>query len=249
MNIGNNFICSENAKIDNSVTISNNVIIENDVVIGENVFIGNNVIIHSGTIIKSNCNILDNTILGRVPAATGSVERIVDNNLPALFIDSGCVIGVAAVIYRGTHIGKNVLIADNASIREQCIIEDDCIISRGVTINYSTSIGKRTKIMDLTHITGDMIIENDVFISVGVTSTNDNSMGRQSYDKTHVKGPIIRKFATIGGGACLLPGVEIGENSIIGMGAVVSKNIPSKKVAMGIPAKVIKDVPEELLKR
>ncbi|MBW9151358.1 acyltransferase [Clostridium estertheticum] len=236
-------IIGDNFRSDHKVTIQNNCNISN------NVIIQNNVIIHSNTLIGNHTKILDKTILGRIPVATGSIERKVDEKLGDLQIGSGCVIGVAATIYKGTQIADNVLIADNASIREGCFIDDGCVISRGVTINYNTKIGKRTKIMDLTHITGDMIIEDDVFVSVGVTSTNDNTMGRTQYGEDHVKGPIIRKFATIGGGACLLPGVEVGENAIIGMGSVVSKSIPSNKVAMGIPAKVIKEVSIDLLKR
>lgn len=235
--IGDNFQSGHKVLIENNCDISNNVMIQN------------NVIVHSNTLIGNCTKILDETILGRIPVATGSIERKVEDNLSNLQIGSGCVIGVSATLYRGTHIADNVLIADNASIREGCFIDDGCVISRGVTINYNTKIGKRTKIMDLTHITGDMIIEDDVFVSVGITSTNDNTMGRTKYGEDHVRGPVIRKFATIGGGACLLPGVEVGENTVIGMGSVVSKNIPSKKVAMGIPAKVVKEVAIDLLKR
>lgn len=235
--IGDNFESGHKSIIENNCDISNNVIIEN------------NVIIHSNTQIGSYTKILDETILGRKPVATGSIERKIEDNLDNLKIGSESVIGVSSTIYKGTYIGNNVLVSDNASIREECLIDDGCIISRGVTINYNTKIGKRTKIMDLTHITGNMIIEDDVFVSVGITSTNDNTMGRAQYGEDHVKGPVIKKFATIGGGACLLPGVEVGDNTIIGMGSVVAKSISSKKVAMGIPAKIVKDVAEDLLKK
>ena len=234
--IGDNFQCGHKNIIENNCNISNNVLVQN------------NAIIHANTSIGEHTKILDETILARCPVATGSIERKIDGNLKELKIGSGCVVGVASTIYIGTSIANNVLIADNASIREGCFIDDACVISRGVTINYNTKIGKRTKIMDLTHITGNMIIEDDVFVSVGITSTNDNTMGRTSYGEDHVTGPIIKKYATVGGGACLLPGVEVGENSIIGMGSVVSKDIPDRKVAMGIPARVIKDVALDLVK-
>lgn len=235
--IGDNFQSGHKVTIENNCNISYNVIIQN------------NVIVHSYTEIGNYTKILDETILGRRPIATGSIERKIEDDLSNLQIGSGCVIGVSATVYKGTYIANDVLIADNASIREECFIDDGCVISRGVTINYNTKIGKRTKVMDLTHITGDMVIEDDVFVSVGITSTNDNTMGRKEYGKDHVKGPMVRKFATIGGGACLLPGVEIGENTIIGMGSVVTKSIPGRKMAIGIPAKVVKDVAEDLLKK
>lgn len=235
--IGSNFQSGHKVTVENNCNLSSNVTIQN------------NVSIHPYTNIGMNTKILDETILGRIPVATGSIERKVEDNLSELQIGSGCVIGVAATIYKGTHIANDVLIADNVSIREECFIDDGCVISRGVTINYNTKIGKRTKVMDLTHITGNMVIEDDVFVSVGITSTNDNTMGKSTYGEAHVRGPVIRKFATVGGGACLLPGVEIGENAVIGMGSVVSKNIECNKVAMGIPAKVVKDVAENLIKK
>jgi len=242
MVIGLNVIINKNSVIADSATISNNVVIEENVTIEADVFIGNNVIIYQGTTIKKSTQILDNSIIGRKPRATKSVERQLNDDKNKLVIGERCVIGSAAIIYTGSVIGNDVLIADNVSIREECFIDDNVIISRCVTVNYNTKIGKRTKIMDLSHITGNMVIEEDVFISVGVTTTNDNSMGRSGYSIDHVKGPVIKKFATIGGGASILPGVEIGENAIIGMGAVVSKNIPANKVAMGVPAVVIKEV-------
>ena len=55
-------------------------------------------------------------------------------------------------------------------------------------------------------------------------------------------GPIVEDYVTIGAGASLLPGVIVGENSIVGASALVTKNVPSGKVVMGVPAKVVRDV-------
>ena len=117
----------------------------------------------------------------------------------------------------------------------------------GVTINYNTEIGNRVKIMDNTHITGNMKIEDDVFIAMLVTSANDNAMGREAAEGVdwRAKGPIVRRFATVGQGTCMLAGVEIGENAIVGANSVVTKDVPCRKVAMGVPARVIRDLTEK----
>ena len=96
--------------------------------------------------------------------------------------------------------------------------------------------------MDNTHITGNMTIGNHVFISVLVATTNDNAMGRDGYSEEHVKGPVIHDNVTVGAAANILPNVEIGENSIVGAGSVVTKDVPASKVVMGVPAKVVRDV-------
>jgi acetyltransferase-like isoleucine patch superfamily enzyme len=247
MNIGNNVCIANNSKIDDSVEIMNNVTIYEDVEIGKNVYIGNNVVIHSGTKISDNTKILDNCVLSRIPIGTSSIKRILSDDLGCLIIGRNCVIGVNAVVYKGSKIGNRVLISDNASIREQCEIEDEVIIGRSTTVNYNAKIGKRTKIMDLAVITGNAIIENDVFISTNVLTTNDNYMGRKGYGDNHILGPIIKKYSTIGAGASILPGVIIGENCIVGSGSVVTRSVTDRKVVMGVPARVVKDVDSNLL--
>jgi len=210
--------------------------------IAEDTHIGENVVIMAGAVV------------GRPPISTKALARKDGfEQLPPLEIGSGCVIGSNAVIYRGTQIGENVLIGDTACIREGVVIGDECIVAMGVTINYNTKIGARTKIMDNTHLTGNMVIEEDVFIGMLVTSANDNSMGRERalgvpIEQRIRKGPIIRKHVTIGQGACLLPNIEIGENTIVGANAVVTRSLPPRVVALGVPAKVVRQLdPSEIV--
>ena len=75
-----------------------------------------------------------------------------------------------------------------------------------------------------------------------VASTNDNTMGRNEDAAEHLSGPVVEDYATIGAGAGLLPGVVVGKNSIVGAGALVTKDVPADKVVMGVPAKVVRDV-------
>jgi len=208
------------------------------------------------TILGDNVSILPGAVLGRPPVSTKALTRRVDREiLPPLRIGNNSVIGSNVVLYRGTTIGANCLFGDTSCVREGVKIGDNCIIAMGVTINYGTMIGSRVKIMDNTHITGKMFIEDDVFIGMLVTSANDNTMGRNTYLKKHDVesspwlGPIVRRYVTIGQGVCILPGIEIGENSIIGANAVITKSIPKRVLAMGIPARVVRELHEDEIKR
>jgi UDP-2-acetamido-3-amino-2,3-dideoxy-glucuronate N-acetyltransferase len=59
---------------------------------------------------------------------------------------------------------------------------------------------------------------------------------------------VLRRACRIGGGAVLLPGVEVGEEAFVGAGAVVTRDVPARTVALGVPAKVVREVGEtELL--
>ncbi len=62
-----------------------------------------------------------------------------------------------------------------------------------------------------------------------------------------MKGPTIRRGARIGGGAILCPGVEIGEEAFVGAGAVVTKDVPPRRLVVGSPARVLREVPDEEL--
>ena len=63
-----------------------------------------------------------------------------------------------------------------------------------------------------------------------------------------MKGPTIRRGARIGGGAILCPGVEIGEEAFVGAGAVVTKDVPPRKLVVGSPARVLRDVADAELR-
>ena len=203
-----------------------------------NVRLGNNVTVFPGAVI------------GRPPLSTGATTRRVDTKelLPTI-IGENCVIGCHAVVYMNVKIGHHTMICDTACVREENEIGDYCIVAMGVTLNYRSRIGSRVKIMDNTHLTGNMLIEDYVFISTHVATANDNAMGRKTPATTDwtERGPVIRRFATIGEGACLLPGIEIGRNAVVGSGAVVTKDVPAGAVVMGAPARVVRELrPDEL---
>ncbi len=236
-------VIDPSAQIGKRVEMGENVVIYANVTVGDDVTLGNGVVLREGTWLGDGITVFDNTVLGRMPQGTGGMTRQPRTDLPPLSIGGGSVVGACAALYAGTQIGENVLIGDIASIREEC--EANSIIARGVTVNYDTKIGQHVKIMDNTHITGNMIIEDNVFISVLVATTNDNTMDRAPSEDAHYQGPIIRLGASVGAMASILPGVEIGEYAVVGSGSVVTHDVPARKVVLGVPARVVKDVPAE----
>jgi acetyltransferase-like isoleucine patch superfamily enzyme len=97
-------------------------------------------------------------------------------------------------------------------------------------------------------VTAYSTLEEDVFIAPCVVTTNDNFMGRTDRRKALMKGPTIRRSARIGGGAILCPGIEVGEEAFVGAGAVVTKDVPPRKVVVGNPARVLRDVADDELR-
>ena len=224
-----------------------NKFIGNNVVIGENVVIGNNVTIHDDVIIGNNVRIDDNVVLGKLPMKAVNSAVTQNKILHPLKINDGCIIGTNVVIYRGAKISNNCLIADGATVREEVSIGEKTIVGRGVAIENQCSIGKKCKLETNCYITAYSILEDFVFVAPGVKTSNDNFIGRTKERFNNFKGVIARKGARIGVGATILPGIELGEDCLVGAGSLVTKNVESKKIVIGVPAKEFKDVPSDQL--
>jgi acetyltransferase-like isoleucine patch superfamily enzyme len=158
-------------------------------------------------------------------------------------------VSTGAIVFAGTTIGARVVLGDQSCIRERVEIGDDVVVGRGSLVENDTTIGALTKIQADAYITAYSTLEENVFIAPCVVTTNDNFMGRTERRHELVKGPTIRRGARVGGGATLLPGIEIGEEAFVGAGAVVIRDVPARAVVVGNPARQIREVPDEELLR
>tara|TARA_B100000686_G_C16251428_1_gene694642 strand:- start:21 stop:674 length:654 start_codon:yes stop_codon:yes gene_type:complete len=205
---------------------------------------GEHVVIYPDTIIGSNSVLGDHAIVGKQPvlSAQSTAQR---NSLPPLQIGNSCTISAGAIVFAGTILESKVIVGDQACIRERCKVGNNSVIGRGSLIENDSIIGTGVKIQSNSYITAYTTIENDVFIGPCVTTTNDNFMGRTEKRHELRCGPTIRHGARIGGGAVILPGIEIGAESFIGAGAVVTKDVAPGTIVVGNPARFLRNVPAE----
>jgi acetyltransferase-like isoleucine patch superfamily enzyme len=203
-------------------------------------------IVHEGTVLGDGVRVLEYAVVGKQPvlSARSTAKR---EPLPPTEIAEGAVISTGAVVFAGTTIGARSIVGDQACVRERCTIGEDVVVGRGSLVENDTTIGARTRIQAEAYLTAYSTVEEDVFIAPCVVTTNDNFMGRTEKRHELVKGPTIRRGARVGGGAILCPGVEIGEEAFIAAGAVVTKDVPPRMVALGVPAKPIRPVAEDEL--
>jgi acetyltransferase-like isoleucine patch superfamily enzyme len=207
---------------------------------------GQNVVIHPGTVVGDGCQIGDNVVLGKQPALSprSTAKR---GELPPLELGEGTVVGAGAVVFAGTTIGARSIVGDQSCVRERCELGEDVVVGRGTLVENDTTVGARTKIQANAYVTAYSTLEEDVFIAPCVVTTNDNFMGRTERRHALRRGPTIRRGARVGGGAVLLPGIEVGEEAFVGAGAVVTRDVPARAVVVGTPARQIRDVPDEEL--
>lgn len=133
------------------------------------------------------------------------------------------------VVFAGAKIGVNCNICANV------LIESDVVIGDNVTIKSGVQLWNGLR------------VEDNVFIGPNVTFTNDKMPRSKVYPEQFLQ-TVIRVGASVGGGAVILPGITIGENAMIGAGAVVIKDVPSNALVIGNPARVIRylEVSDEL---
>lgn len=228
----------ETENIGKNVTISEFCVIRDNVKIGNNVTIHPNVVIYQGVEINDDVEIFSGAVIGKKPKKMISLARTPQfKNI--VIIGKGTSIGVHAVIYYDVQIGSHTLIGDGANIREQCVIGNSSLIGRYATINYNVKIGNKTKLMSYANISGNCEIGDNVFIGVGVITPNDNKIIDREYNQ-NVKSANIENDVSIGSGAIILPNLNIGKGSLIGAGAVVTKNTKQYEQVMGVPAKHVR---------
>src|SRR5882724_820495 len=202
--------------------------------------------VHPGTVLGEGVRVLENAVVGKQPAL-GPKSTAKRGSLPPAEIGDGTVVSTGAIVFAGAKIGAACIIGDQSCVRERVTIADDVVVGRGSLVENDTTIGRGTRIQADAYVTAYSTLEEDVFVAPCVVTTNDNFMGRTEQRKELMKGPTIRRGARIGGGAIICPGLEIGEEAFVGAGAVVTKNVPPRKIVVGNPARVLRDVPEEEL--
>lgn len=133
----------------------------------------------------------------------------------------------------GTRIWQFVVILEGAVIGKDCNICAHCLIEGDVVIGDRVTLKSGVFLWDGTRI------EEDVFIGPNVTFTND-PMPRSRVYPPAFSGVTIRKGASIGANATLLPGITIGEHAMVGAGAVVTRDVAPRAVVAGNPARIIR---------
>ena len=230
----------EHCVIGNNVQFGENVVLGHNCIIEDNVYVGDNTFIDSNTTIRSFVNIGKNS-----------------------FIGSNCIIGeywMDFCIDRKVHehpltIGDNALIRSGSIIYAGSIIDDDFQTGHQVTIREKAEIGKHVSVGTLSDIQGNCKIGNYVrlhsnvhigqlseiddfvWIFPYVVLTNDPTPPSENFVGVHVK-----SFAIIATSALIMPGLTIGQDSLVAGGAIVTKSVEPYAVVAGNPAKPISDV-------
>jgi acetyltransferase-like isoleucine patch superfamily enzyme len=130
-----------------------------------------------------------------------------------------------------------------------CTIGDETKIGAFVEIQKNATVGRRCKISSHTFVCEGVTIEDNVFIGHSVTFINDTyprattSEGElQTESDWRVEATLVKRGASVGSGSTILSKVVIGENSIVGAGSVVTRDVPPNVIVAGNPARVLRPI-------
>jgi acetyltransferase-like isoleucine patch superfamily enzyme len=191
-------------------------------------------IIHPNVILGKNCIIEDFVIIGASPKGyvAGELETIIGDN---------AVIRSHSVIYSGNKIGNNFQSGNKSNIRELNEIGDYVSIGTLSVVEHHVKIGNGVRIHTQVFIPEYSILEDECWLGPNVVLTNAK-YPKSLNSKKQLKKVCIKKRAIIGANSTLLPGVIVGENSLVGAGSVVTSDILDNIVVAGNKAVTINKI-------
>lgn len=161
----------------------------------------------------------------------------------ATVIGMGAVIRSHTVIYAGNRIGAHFQTGHGALVREENEIGDDVSIGSHSIVEHHVIIRRGARLHSNVFLPEYSILEEECWLGPNVVVTNAR-YPRSHAVKAELRGAHIMRGAKIGANATLLPGVTIGEDALVGAGAVVVRDVPAGAVVAGNPARIIKRVDE-----
>lgn len=231
---GKNVIIGDNVIFGKNVVIQHNCIIESNVTIGDDCFIDSNSIIRSNVKIGARSNIGSNCIIGEYLMDFYADHKQHDH---PLIIGDDALIRSGSILYAGSQIGGHFQTGHQVTIREKASIGDHVSVGTLSDIQGNCRIGNYVRLHSNVHIGQLSVVDDFVWIFPYVVLTNDPTPPSENFVGVHVK-----PFAIIATGTVIMPGLEIGQDALIGAGAIVTKSVAPYAVAVGNPAKPISDV-------
>ncbi len=219
------------------------------VVLGEGVEIGTHVTIHDGTVVGDGCVLEDGAVLGKVPKLARRSSAAGRPAPAPARIGARVTVCSGAVLFAGASVGDEAILGDQSYVRERAVIGERTVIGRGAAVDNDVRVDARCSVQTLVYLTAFSVVEDDVFVGPCAMTTNDDTMSRHGPEYA-LRGATLRRACRIGGGAVLVPGVEVGEEAFVAAGAVVTADVPARGFMVGMPARRVRDVADaELLER
>jgi acetyltransferase-like isoleucine patch superfamily enzyme len=206
--------------------------------IGSGVRVGAYAVICGGACIGENAQVEEHTIVGK-PEKGYAVGHLYPGAGARTQISPGVVVRAGAVIYAGVQAGANTVIGHHTLLRSFVTVGEDTQLGHTFTVERAVWIGDGVRCSPGSHITSSCVLAARVFLGAGVRTVNDRELiWREAGRDPELVPPRFERGAKVGSGSVVLAGVVIGENTLVGAGSVVARDVPANATAYGVPARV-----------
>jgi UDP-2-acetamido-3-amino-2,3-dideoxy-glucuronate N-acetyltransferase len=154
--------------------------------------------------------------------------------LPGVFVHEAAIVESAEIgpgtrVWAFAHVGAGAVIGADVNLCDFTYVERGAVVGDRVTVKSGVYLWEGIQ------------LEDDVFVGPNATFTNDrfprSKVFFDAYERT-----LVRRGASIGAGAVILPGLTVGEGAMVGAGAVVTRDVPARALVVGNPARVVRQL-------
>jgi acetyltransferase-like isoleucine patch superfamily enzyme len=209
-----------------------NLLIGARVQIADDVEIGANVILHDDVTVSAGAQLDHGAVLGR-PARRSHGSRTPAAESGPTVLGEGAIVSPYALISADVQMGRHSFLGDHAHLREGVRLGAEAMVGAACGIGRHVEIGDRARLQNRCLVGPGSVVESDCFLGPGVQVLTGRTMGASPRKPP----PRLRRRCQIGAGVTILPGVEIGEEAVVGAGAVVVADVPEGVMVRGIPAR------------
>lgn len=214
-------------------SVAPTAVVADDAELGVGVTIGHFTVVHPGVSLGDGCVVGSHCVLGEPTADFygGASE----DPVAATTIGPGAVVRSHSVVYRGVTIGADLRTGHRVTVREDCTIGTDVQLGTGVDLQGDLVLGDHVRLHSGVFVARSSTVEDFVWLFPSVRLVDDPHPPSDSC--TH--GPTVRRYAAVGAGATVMPGIEVGEHAVVGAASVVTRDVAAGDLVLGAPARVV----------
>lgn len=208
------------------------------VALGARCVVGPGAVIHGDVRLADGVLVEEHVVVGK-PEHGYAVRNVYPGSGAPTEIGAGVVLRSGAIVYAGVNIGDGTTIGHHTLLRTDVRIGAESQLAHNLTVERATVMGAGVRCSPGSHITADTIVQDGVFLGAGIRTINDKELiWRDPNNEQALRPPRFLTGCKVGSGATILAGITIGEQALVGAGSVVTRDVPSRAVAYGVPARV-----------
>jgi acetyltransferase-like isoleucine patch superfamily enzyme len=211
---------------------------QRSIVLGERCVIGPFAVLHGAVRLGDRVRVEEHVVVGK-PEHGYAVREVYAGAGAPTVVDDEVVLRSGAIVYADVRIGAGTVIGHHTLLRTAVAVGTDSQLGHHLTVERQTHIGQRVRMSPSSHITAATHVADRVFLGAGVRTVNDKQLiWRDPDQESKLAPPRFEEGCKVGSGSSVMAGVVIGEHALVGMGSVVTRDVPAYATAYGNPARV-----------